>query len=90
MSDFQSQYSKMINHIDIYYFTKQQDESNKANFYENTENGNKLFMDRSSITNIIDNIWFIESGFTNRRTFLSSLFRALDEPQESDVWLCDE
>lgn len=56
MSDFQSQYSKMINHIDIYYFTKQQDESNKANFYENTENGNKLFMDRSSITNIIDNI----------------------------------
>jgi len=47
-------------------------------------------MAHSLITNITDNVWFIDSRCSNHMTGIRSLFRDLDESQKSEVRLGDD
>ncbi|KAH0724856.1 hypothetical protein KY284_000721 [Solanum tuberosum] len=86
-SDFQCQYGKKLCHTETYCWTKQKDEQNQANL---SENESKFFMAHSSITNIIDNVWLIDSGCSNHMSCIRSLFRDLDDSQKSEVRLGDD
>ena len=86
---FQCQYSKKFGHIETYFWTRKKDRQNQANFSENTENECRLFMAHSVVTNITNNVWFINTGCSNYISGIRSLFRP-DESQKIEVRFGDD
>ena len=61
----------------------------QASYVEKNEENSKLFMTRSQVHDILNNIWFLDSGCSNHMSGIKSKFRDIDETHKLKVRLGD-
>ena len=88
-SSIQCHYCKKFGHKEAECWSKQKDESTKANLVETDDTSEMLFMAHYPDHTSDQNLWFIDSGCSNHMSNSRSLFETLDVSKKSEVRLGD-